>query len=158
MSRTVTLAALALIVLQGAAHAQADTSFVIPRIPPGTVVRVWTSESLADAYVGEIEPGGNDTLRLRLYRARLAVPVAGVERVDQRMARTSGQGALRGFALSLFTAFLFDMLVFTVTTGSEGIDPYAGAGAVILTPVIVIGGTLIGAAKPGSFWKTVYQR
>ena len=157
MRRTLTLAALLALGLHGIAHAQTDTTFLITRIPAGTVVRVWTSEPAMARQVAIVEPSPNDSLRLRLEDTMISVPIVGVERLDRQMPRTPGEGAGRGFARGLFTAVLFDMLLFGVASGSE-LDPVVGAIGVVMTPTIVIANTLIGAAKPGVIWKTAYRR
>ena len=158
MRRTLTLIALLALGLRGSAHAQADTTVLVTRIPAGSVVRVWTSDRAMAGQIAMVGPSRTDSLRLLFDDATISVPLVEVVRLDRRMPRSQGEGAGRGFARGLLAAVLFDMFLVAIGTGREGLDPTVGAIGVIMTPTFVIGGTLIGAAKPGVDWKTAYRR
>jgi hypothetical protein len=149
-----------MVTVHGIAHAQTDTTLAIPRVPTGSLVRVWSSGPAMTKRLALVERGGGDSLQFRVDGAVVAVPIGDVRRMDQLVPRSRGRGALRGFAIGVVTAAIFDAIL--VGIGSQDHGPEAGLGAAIVglfaTPTIIVGGTLIGAASPGERWTTVYRR
>ena len=165
MRRTLTLAALVLLGLESVAAAQPETTSVLRRVPPGTLVRVWSSTPSMTKRHAIVVLGEDDTLRLRLGPPRgdtnlLVLPYAEIQRVDRLVPRTRARGALRGFGIGLLAAVAFDAaLVGYAGTQNKGNTDLAAALIGILgTPAIVVGGTIIGAVHPGVRWSTEYRR
>ena len=154
------LAALALITVHGIARAQTDTTFAIPRIPAGSLVRVWSSGPPMTRRLALVERVAGDSLQFRVDGAVVAVPIGDVHRMDQLVPRSRARGALRGFAIGTATAVIFDAILVGVASRLQGPESDLGPALVGLfaTPTIILGGTLIGAASPGERWTTVYRR
>ena len=83
-----------------------------------------------------------------------------LRRVDLQIPRSRGSGALRGFGYGLLTALVVDVALvgYAGTQNTGDTDLTAGVIGVIGTPIIIAGGTIIGAMNPGNRWTLVYQR
>jgi hypothetical protein len=154
------LAALALMTVPGIAHAQTDTTSPIPRVPAGSLVRVWSSGAALSRRLALVERAAGDSLQFRVDGAVVAVPIGDVHRMDQLVPRSRARGALRGFAIGTVTAVIVDAILVGVASRLHGPESDLGPAIVGLfaTPTIIVGGTLIGAASPGERWATVYRR
>ena len=158
MRCTLTLAVLLALALHDVGHAQSESTFVISRIPAGSVVRVWSTEPAMRRQLGTVDRSNGDSLRLRMDDALVSVPFVGVERLDTQVPRTPGEGARRGLARGLVAAVTLYAL--TLAAVGDASEAPSGLGVLVVTvgSTIVIGSTLVGAAKPGVRWTTVYER
>lgn len=143
----------------GIAHAQADTTFAIPRVPTGSLVRVWSSGPPMTRLLARVERVAGDSLQFRVDGAVVGVPTGDIHRLDQLVPRSRERGALKGFAIGMVTAVIFDAIL-VVAPKRHGPEDDIGPAILgaLATPTFIIGGTLIGAAHPGERWTTVYRR
>ena len=164
MRRSLALAALMLVGVESVAAAQSATPSALSRVPAGSLVRVWSSTSSMEKREAAVISTTGDTLLVRLegrdMTALRALPYGEIQRVDRLVPRSRASGAARGFGFGLLTALAFDAALagYAGTQNQGDTDFMSFIIGAYATPVIIAGGTIIGAVRPGVRWSTEYRR
>ena len=133
-------------------------------LPAGATVRVWSDKPSLEKQQASVVVAAADSLRLTLDHKDLMSPAAisysDLRRLEFRGQPSRARGALRGFGIGLLTAIAFDgaLVAFAGTKNDGDTDMATAFIAVAATPIIVIGGTVIGAAHAPNSWTVIYQR
>jgi hypothetical protein len=134
-------------------------------LPVGAVVRFWSDNPTIDERLSVVQRATDDSLHVRweIYpgdTTYLSLAYTNLRRVDVAMARTRGQGAARGLVIGLLAALAMDGVAAVCAEAQSNRDTATGVALVAgaATPVVILGGTLIGAAIPGERWSVAYRR
>lgn len=143
------------------AQVQPDASLVV--IPAGTPIRVWTNLPEMSKRTAVVVTAARDSFRIALdypgYTTPVAVPYSALERVDWLVPRSRSDGALRGFGIGLLSAVVVDGALAAVGASQDGdTQMMLALVGVVSTPVLIVGGTIVGAVNPGERWSVVYRR
>lgn len=124
-------------------------------LPEGSTVRIW-STSVRRAPV-TLERVSADTLIVRDRFGLERVPLSLVQRVDVKIPRSRGQGAVHGAGMGALVGAAAGALVFGYVMGScQPQDDLCGLAVFAIPEGAVLGlpvGAIIGTMAPGRRWK-----
>jgi hypothetical protein len=143
---------------------QAAPNASLAALQPGTLLRVWADTLSLSNRTALALAAHKDKFWIGLegpdYVTPAAIPYSALQRVDVGEPRSSAEGAARGFDIGLLAALAVDAVLAGAAATQKNND-----GAVVpvviglvATPVIILGGTVIGASNPGHRWSVAYQR
>jgi hypothetical protein len=132
-----------------------------PTIESGMQVRVWSAAQNRYTYSGRVSALAADTLTIARGGSLFRVPVAWYDRVEVKVPRSRGWGALRGAGIGVLTGAIVGTAMYSLAMSQcrPGDDLcgltfyYVPAGVVLGAPT----GALIGTAFPGSRWQAATQ-
>lgn len=133
-------------------------------LPAGATVRVWSDKPSLEKQQASVVVAAPDSLRLALdykdWTTPAAISYSDLRRLELRDRSSRKRGALRGFGFGLLTAIAFDgaLVAYAGTKNDGDTDMVAALIGVAATPIIVIGGTAIGAGRARNSWTVIYQR
>jgi len=149
----------------GTSQAQSGRPLVpYANLPAGATVRVWSDKPSLERQQASVVVAAQDSLRVAVDRNDGTTPAVisynDLRRLELRGAPSRGRGALRGFGFGLLTAIAFDaaLVAYAGTKNDGDTDMTAGFIGAVATPILVIGGTVIGAGHPMNSWTLIYQR
>ena len=164
MRQSLSLVVLALVAFGARLLGQGQPAPALAALHAGVTIRIWSDAPPMSKQTAVLVAAERDSFRIALDSAAplraAAMRYEDLRRVDLQIPRSRGSGALRGFGYGLLTALVVDVALvgYAGTQNTGDTDLTAGVIGVIGTPIIIAGGTIIGAMNPGNRWTVVYQR